>query len=249
MKRILLAGESWTSVTTHIKGFDIFTTSRYEEGGDRLIKALKNGGYEVDFCPNHYAGEHFSDTVEKLRGYDAVFLSDIGSNTLLLSDRVFSYGDTQNNKCTAIRDYVLAGGALCMIGGYLSFSGIDARARYGKTAVADVLPVKILPYDDRCEHPEGVFPTVSNDTHPLMQGINEEWPCFLGYNKTVARCLPACKTIAKIDGDPFISVGSFGMGKSAAFTSDCSPHWASPDFMSWKYYDTFWCNLADWLTK
>lgn len=90
---------------------------------------------------------------------------------------------------------------------------------------------------------------MSNDTHPLMQGINEEWPCFLGYNKTVARCLPACKTIAKIDGDPFISVGSFGMGKSAAFTSDCSPHWASPDFMSWKYYDTFWCNLADWLTK
>ena len=69
MKRILLAGESWTSVTTHIKGFDIFTTSRYEEGGDRLIKALKNGGYEVDFCPNHYAGEHFPDTVEKLRGY------------------------------------------------------------------------------------------------------------------------------------------------------------------------------------
>ena len=34
MKKILLAGESWTSVTTHIKGFDIFTTSRYEEGGD-----------------------------------------------------------------------------------------------------------------------------------------------------------------------------------------------------------------------
>ena len=90
MKKILLAGESWTSVTTHIKGFDIFTTSRYEEGGDRLIKALKNGGYEVDFCPNHYAGEHFPDTVEKLRGYDAVFLSDIGSNTLLLSDRVLS---------------------------------------------------------------------------------------------------------------------------------------------------------------
>ena len=30
MKKILLAGESWTSVTTHIKGFDIFTTSRYE---------------------------------------------------------------------------------------------------------------------------------------------------------------------------------------------------------------------------
>ena len=32
MKKILVAGESWTSFTTHVKGFDTFVTSVYEEG-------------------------------------------------------------------------------------------------------------------------------------------------------------------------------------------------------------------------
>ena len=31
-KKILVGGESWTSFTTHVKGFDTFTTSVYEEG-------------------------------------------------------------------------------------------------------------------------------------------------------------------------------------------------------------------------
>jgi uncharacterized membrane protein len=34
--KILLAGESWSSYTTHVKGFDAFYTSVYEEGADRL---------------------------------------------------------------------------------------------------------------------------------------------------------------------------------------------------------------------
>ncbi|MBP7979955.1 MAG: cytoplasmic protein, partial [Sebaldella sp.] len=29
MTKILIAGESWTSHTIHIKGFDTFTTSKY----------------------------------------------------------------------------------------------------------------------------------------------------------------------------------------------------------------------------
>ena len=33
-KKILLAGESWTSHTIHIKGFDSFFTSFYEEGAE-----------------------------------------------------------------------------------------------------------------------------------------------------------------------------------------------------------------------
>ena len=44
-KRILLAGESWMSYTTHVKGFDAFYTSVYETGEKwlkaALIRALK----------------------------------------------------------------------------------------------------------------------------------------------------------------------------------------------------------------
>ena len=31
-KKVLLAGESWMSYTTHVKGFDSFYTSVYETG-------------------------------------------------------------------------------------------------------------------------------------------------------------------------------------------------------------------------
>ena len=43
-KRVLLAGESWSSHTTHVKGFDTFYTSVYEEGGKWLIEALEASG-------------------------------------------------------------------------------------------------------------------------------------------------------------------------------------------------------------
>ena len=46
-KKVLLAGESWMSYTTHVKGFDSFYTSVYETGEKWLKAALEEGGYEV----------------------------------------------------------------------------------------------------------------------------------------------------------------------------------------------------------
>ena len=37
-KKVLLAGESWMSYTTHVKGFDTFYTSVYETG-EKYLKA------------------------------------------------------------------------------------------------------------------------------------------------------------------------------------------------------------------
>ena len=58
-KKVLLAGESWMSYTTHVKGFDSFYTSTYETGEKWLKAALEAGGYEVTFLPNHLANEEF----------------------------------------------------------------------------------------------------------------------------------------------------------------------------------------------
>ena len=63
-KKVLLAGESWMSYTTHVKGFDSFYTSTYETGEKWLKKALEKNGYEVTFFPNHIAAEEFPYTVE-----------------------------------------------------------------------------------------------------------------------------------------------------------------------------------------
>lgn len=84
IKKILIAGESWVSSTTHIKRFDTSYTSTYEEGMSWLKEALEKGGYEVTFLPNHLAPEKFPFILEEIQQYGGVILSDIGSNTLLL---------------------------------------------------------------------------------------------------------------------------------------------------------------------
>ena len=247
MTKILIAGESWTSHTIHIKGFDTFTTSKYEEGVKWFKEGLEKNGVEVDYIPNHLAPEKFPVTLEELKKYDVVFLSDIGSNTLLLPDQVFAKGMKVPNRCELLKEYVNEGGAFVMIGGYMSFTGVDAKTRYGETAVKDILPVKLLDKDDRQELPQGVNPKKVKD-HKIFEGIDEEFPYFLGYNKTIG-CSKIGEILAEINGDPFIAAGNFGKGKSLAFTSDFAPHWGSMEFVEWKYYDKLWLNIISWLTE
>ena len=246
MKRILLAGESWMKHTIHVKGFDSFITSESEEGAAWLLEAFRQGGHEVTFLPNHQAPERFPATGEELGRYDAVFLSDIGSNTLLLAPDTFNRSRPTPDRCAALRDWVLEGGSLCMVGGYMSFSGIDAKARYGATALAEVLPVECLTTDDRVEIPQGTVPTVRMPHHAVFQGMDGEWPFFLGYNRTLPR--EGSEVLASVGEDPFVALRVCGKGRTAAFASDCAPHWGPEGFVTWRHYPTFWNNLVRWMT-
>ena len=137
-----------------------------------------------------------------------------------------------------------------MIGGYMSFTGIDAKARYGETAIADILPVELLDKDDRRESPAGITPELLLPDHPVFRGIDGDWPHFLGYNRTISRIdsESSAEILATIGGDPFIATLEFGGGRTAVFTSDCAPHWGPREFMSWEHYNRLWRNLMDWLT-
>ena len=245
-KKILLAGESWMSYTTHVKGFDAFYTSTYETGEKWLKAALEAGGYEVTFLPNHLAPTDFPFTMENLARYSAVILSDIGANTLLLPPQTFAQSVPMPNRCNLLRDYVLAGGALLMVGGYLTFSGVDAKGKWHDTAVQEVLPVEVLTVDDRMEHCEGIAPQVTG-THPALKGIPAEWPALLGYNRTAAR--DGAQVPVTVGGDPLLAFAPFGKGRSAVFTSDCAPHWAPPAFCEWEHYNRLWQNIAGWLLE
>ena len=247
MRKILFAGETWLSYTVHTKGFDSFYTSYYGEGATKLIQLLGEGGFDVTHLSNEAAPEKFPFTKGELAGYDAVILSDIGSNTLLLSAGTFLRSEFLPDRCEVLCDYLNDGGALCMIGGYMSFSGIDAKARYGKTALAKALPVEVLDIDDRCETPAGIVPVVLEKEHPILRGVEEEWPRFLGYNRTIAKA--DSTVVATIGDDPFIVTGNYGKGRTAIFSSDCSPHWGSSEFMEWASYSKLWTNLAGWLCE
>jgi uncharacterized membrane protein len=245
-QRILVAGESWTTHSIHIKGFDSFETSTYAEGGTEMIAALRAGGYEVDYQPSHIAMSSFPSTAEELSAYGAVFLSDIGANTLLLPNATFVRSERTANRLASIRAYVEAGGGLLMIGGYMTFQGIHGKAAYQGTDVEAVLPVLLHAGDDRRECPEGVVPVINDKKHPVTQGLGS-WPHFLGYNRSRAR--DDASVLASVGDDPFIAVRSVGKGRSAIFASDCGPHWGPPPFLAWKSYGRLWCNLAAWLAK
>lgn len=246
MKKILLAGESWMSYTTHVKGFDSFYTSSYETGEKWLKEALEEGGYEVTFLPNHEATDKFPFTMEELKQYDCVILSDIGANTLLLPTETFTKSKKMPNRVNLLKEYVEEGGSILMIGGYLTFSGVDAKGKWHDTAVQDVLPVEILTVDDRMEHCEGIRPVTIKE-HEALRGIPKEWPEILGYNKTILK--KEAELAATVGEDPFIAFGRYGNGRSAVFTSDCAPHWAPPEFCEWEYYKKIWQGIVRWLTQ
>jgi len=245
-KRVLIAGESWIMHTIHQKGFDDFRTTAYGEGHQWLSAALKAGGFEVEHLPNHLANEKFPLTPEDLAKYDAVLLSDIGANTLLLHPDTFIKSISLPNRLVSIRDYVANGGGLVMIGGYLTFQGIDAKGRYAGTAVEEALPVTLLTSDDRVETPEGSVPNVTIKDHPIVAGLAGAWPALLGYNRLTAK--PGASVVAMAGSDPLIVAGSFGKGRAVAFASDCGPHWAPPAFVEWEGYAPLWQQLVDWVT-
>lgn len=246
-EQVLIAGESWVSHTIHVKGFDSFTTSEYAEGASWLIAALEAGGAAVDFLPNHDAARKFPVSMEELRNYDVVILSDIGSNTLLLHPDTFSRSIPMADRCALLAEYVRQGGGLIMVGGYMSFSGIDGKARYRQTALREVLPVTMVEGDDRVECPQGVAPEIIEPQHPVFAGIGDSWPRFLGYNRLLPR--EDGQVLARIGEDVFLAVGTYGQGHSAAFASDCGPHWGPPEFVGWEHYARFWQNLVKWLAN
>jgi uncharacterized membrane protein len=245
--KLLLAGESWTTHTIHIKGFDTFTTSRYEEGASWMQDAVRSNGHELDYIPGQYVAERFPDSIDLLKQYDAIAISDVGANTFYLSDDTFIRSIKKADRLELIRKYVESGGGFVMIGGYMTFQGIDGKARYHNTPVETCLPVELLSVDDRVELPEGIFPETILPEHSILQGIPTQWPHFLGYNQLIAKS--QARVVMKAGNDPFLSVMDYGLGRSAAFASDCSPHWGPPEFLKWEYYSTFWNQLFEWLAK
>lgn len=244
MRRVLLAGESWSTTSVHTKGFDSFFTSAYEEGAWPFIHALEAGGFEVVFQPNHVAPERFPSTLDELDRYDVVVLSDIGANTLLLPPGVFARGERMPDRLALLAEWVRRGGSLLMVGGYLSFQGIEAKANYRGTALAEVLPVLLEIGDDREETPQGVSPRVIPG-HPAVDGLPTELPEILGYQRLTPR--PGSTTVMTVDGRPLLVVDSAGSGRVAAFATDMGPHWLPPEFLAWDGFDRLWQSMVGWL--
>lgn len=248
-KKILLAGESWVTTATHIKGFDQFPTVTFHLGAEGFLKALADQPFDITWMRCHEAQTDFPATAEDLIAYDAVILSDIGANTLLLHPDTWIHSKPTPNRLAALEAYVAGGGGLAMIGGYYSFQGINGGARYRGTPVERVLPVTIHPYDDRVEVPEGVAPRVVAD-HPIVEDVPEEWPLLLGFNELTAK--PDATVLATANETygnlPILVVRQHGRGRTLAWASDIGPHWMPNDFLAWPPLGRLWGQALTWLT-
>jgi uncharacterized membrane protein len=81
----------------------------------------------------------------------------------------------------------------------------------------------------------------------VLSGVDGAWPALLGYNRLTAKA--DAEVPVTIDGDPLVAVRTEGAGRTAVFTSDCSPHWAPPAFCeTWAGYPALFDGLVRWLT-
>lgn len=245
MSRVLLAGESWVNAAVDHKGFDAFPHSQLEIGCTEFVAALESQGHTVEHLPSHLVAEHFPETLDRLKPYDVVILSDVGANTMLLAPQVFNEGRRFPNRLKLLAEWVHRGGGLMMAGGYLSFQGFQAKANYHRTPIEGILPVTISPFDDRVEAPEGVTGTVIAPQHPVTTGLDTTWPYLLGYQTLTAK--EDAEVLASIGGDPLVSVRRVGDGRTLAFASDISPHWAPRDFIDWPGYAVLFGQAVTWL--
>lgn len=241
--KVLFAGESWFITTTETKGFDQFTIGGYETEIGRIIEYLGDD-FEVTHLPSHLVLTDFPQTIDELKKYDVVIISDVGSNTFYLHPDTFQRTMKTPNRLELLKEYVEQGGALGMAGGYLTFQGFEAKGKWHRTPVEDVLPVDFYPYDDREEHPEGISLSVDTSKHEMLKGFPEKWPELLGYNKAVAK--PDAKVLVEYKGDPILAIREVGKGRTFTWSSDIAPHWMPTTFCGWEFNSIMWQRLVKW---
>ncbi|RNI24239.1 glutamine amidotransferase [Flexivirga caeni] len=245
--KVLLAGETWITQATHIKGVDSFTTSSLESGAEAFIKVLTDDGFcTVDHLMGHDVPKDFPASADALSAYDVIVLSDIGSRSFLLHPDTWLSGKPTVDRLELLRDWVKGGGGFAMVGGYLSFQGLDGAARYGTSALADVLPAVLQERDDCVEVPAGATPVVEAG-HEIVDGMPPDWPILLGYNRFRPR--PGADIVCTLNGDPLLTVMEAGQGRSLAWASDMGPHWCPDTFTSWAGFRNLWRGAVTWLSR
>ncbi len=83
---------------------------------------------------------------------------------------------------------------------------------------------------------------------PILAGLNwAQAPLLLGYNSTKLKPTADLLLATEI-GEPLLATWRYGLGQSAAFTSDAKARWAG-GWMDWAGYGKFWTQLVRGLMR
>jgi len=152
-----------------------------------------------------------------------------------------------------LRDAVERGTGLLMTGGWSTFTGRNIEGvfsgGYRGTLIEEALPVSLLDRDDRVN--ETLYLVVSDrvgyrrifgddmpDYDKAVCGCNEVVP--KKGSTTVLEGVKALYHDGRVDFStryPILVTGAYGRGRTAAYTSDLSPHWAG-NIVDWQRDET-----------
>ncbi len=201
--------------------------------GGHILAVLKHSGVDVDHSPVDVEPKDQPKFTPST--YDAIVIRK-------------GYSTIGDGLATQIRDAVRQGTGLLMTGGWSTYTGrnIDEvfSGGYKGTPIEDALPVSLLSTDDRVN--ETLY-FITNDRRSYRKIFGNDMPDYdkaaCGCNETVPKKgstvvlsgVQAQYTDRKVAFSatyPILVTGVYGKGKTAAFTSDLSPHWAG--------------NIVDW---
>ncbi len=90
---------------------------------------------------------------------------------------------------------------------------------------------------------ERFFPTVTG-TSPILRGLDAGFPALLGYNGTTIKAA-ALQVMASGRADPVLAQWQYGLGRTVAWTSDATGHWAA-NWVGWDGFARFFGQLVAW---
>lgn len=227
------------------KGLETYRYDHYLKG------ALESSGvHQCDTTPTwDFYGMAPGEYEQALADYDVIVFSDVELKNFQLAPQFFDrkvFGQgiiTYPDRIRLTIDAVTAGLRVMFMGGWLSFSGEMGKGGWGRSRLAEILPVTCLETEDLVESTEG-FGAESVDGVP---GVDiATMPPLLGYNRTLPRDGATVHAVVAGTGDPLLATMSHGAGATLAFMSDPAPHWGC-NFVQWDLYDAFWLAAVEYL--
>lgn len=229
------------------KGLEIFNYGKW------LKEALESTGqHEVTSVPSWDFYKLPPGEYEKiLESHDAIIFSDVEAKLFQLAPGFFDreqFGKTVLTFPDRLRLTVEAarsGKNFLFLGGWYSFTGEIGKGGWGRTKLAEILPVECLPHEDLTESTEGFHPVATESGKNRFPEIDfSACPPILGYNQT--RPIPEAEILLRLaeTGDPLLALRQTGQGRVLAYMSDPAPHWGC-NFVFWENYRRFWLRCLE----
>lgn len=185
----------------------------------------------------------------------SLIISDVEAKCFHLYPSFFDRSRRENrvvtfpDRLTLIKEWIRDGGGLMMLGGWLSFSGVQGKSGWGRCTLTDALPVDCLVTEDLVESSAGFTPEVLQPEHPAVKGLPwDQFPPIFGYNEVSANAAGEVLVRVKETGHPLVVAGAYGKGRILTYMSDPAPHWGI-NFELWEGYDAFWQQSLNWVKK